>query len=151
VQPTVAPTVAPTTAPTVAPTIAPTVAPTLRPTPSAVVIDDHGNTPANASAIAPGPHAGAIAPPGDVDFFRITVPATTQIAFELRVDTLSGAGITLFNGSGAEVADEELTGPDKVARGSYLAREGGTYFARVRGARPDFAGSYTLSYTASAR
>jgi hypothetical protein len=151
VQQTVAPTVAPSTAPTIAPTIAPTVAPTLRPTPSAAVVDDHGNNAAGASAITPGPHAGAIGPAGDVDFFRITVPPTTQIAFELRVDSLSGAGVTLFNGNGAEVAGEELTGPDKLARGSYLAREGGAYFVRVRGARPDFAGSYTLTYTASVR
>ena len=149
-QPTTAPTTAPTVAPT-APTVAPTVAPTARPTASAAIADDYGNNPVTASAISPGPHAGAITPAGDVDFFRVVVPANTLIAFELRVDTLAGAGITVFNTGGNEVADEELTGPDKVARGSYLAREGGAYFARVRGARPDFSGTYTLSYAVSQR
>jgi hypothetical protein len=158
-QPTAAPTVAPTAAPTAVPTAAPTTAPTAaptapataRPTTSATVADDHGNTAATASGIAPGPHPAAIGPAGDVDFFRVVVPASTLIAFELRVDTLLGGGITVFNMSGNEVADEENTGPDKVARVSYLARDAGAYFVRVRGARPDIAGTYTISYAASGR
>jgi serine/threonine-protein kinase len=148
--PTLAPTVAPTVAPTSAPTTVPTIAPTARPT-TAPVVDDYGNNAASASGIAPGSHAGAIAPVGDVDFFRVSVPASTLIAFELRVDTLTGGGITIFNMNGNELADEELTGPDKVARGSYLAREGGTYFVRVRGARPEMGGTYTISYAVSGR
>jgi len=140
-----------TAAPTVAPTAAPTTAPTARPTTSATVADDHGNNAATASGIAPGPHAGTITPAGDVDFFRVIVPASTVIAFELKVDSLPGGGVTVFNMSGSEVVGEENTGPDKVARVSYLAREAGAYFVRVRGVRPDQAGTYTISYAVSGR
>jgi len=156
VAPTTAPTVAPTTAstvaPTIAPTVAPTVAPTARPTATATVADDYGNNAANAAAIAPGiPHAGAIAPAGDVDFFRVIVPASTVITLELRAETLPGGTVTVFNMAGDEVGDEMNTGPDRVARMIYVARDGGAYFVRVRGVRLEHSGTYAISYTVSGR
>ena len=151
--PTVAPTVAPTIAPTIAPTVAPTVAPTAVATPQPTgpaVADDYSNTPAAATAIAVGPHKGAIDPTGDVDFFRIVVPDNTAVSAELRAETLDGGGVAIFNSSGIPVAEELATGPDHVARVTYLAREPGPYFIRVRGTR-DFTGTYTLTYSSTAR
>ncbi|MEO8632026.1 MAG: protein kinase [Chloroflexota bacterium] len=149
VAPTTAPTVAPTIAPTVAPTVAPSVAPSVAPTAPAVT-DDHANTPAAATAITVGPHKGALAPAGDVDFFRINVPDNTAVSAELRVDTLVGGGVTIFNAAGVEVADEVATGADQVARVTYLVRDPGAYFIRVRSPR-DATGTYTLTYSSTAR
>jgi serine/threonine protein kinase len=155
VRPTVAPTTAPTTAPTAVPTVAPTVAPTAEPTTAAsgpaTIADDHANNPASATAIAAGTHEGTIAPANDVDFFKVAVPANTGILAELRTETLGDAGVTIFNGSGNEVADEVNTGSDHLARATYLAKEPGVYFIRVRGARGATTGTYTLTYSSSAR
>jgi hypothetical protein len=155
IRPSVAPTTAPTTAPTVAPTVAPTIAPSAQPTTAAsgpaTVADDYGNNPSNATAIAAGSHDGTIAPANDVDFFKITVPASTGILVELKADTLSDAGVTIFNASGTEVADEVNTGTDHLARATYLAKDPGVYFIRVRGARGASTGTYTLTYSTSAR
>ncbi len=143
-------TVAPTTAPTIAPTVAPTLAPTARPTVPAVT-DDYGNNIGSAAGIAPGPHEGTIAPAGDVDFFRIIVPASTAIAVELHADTLVGGAVTVFNMSGNELTDEVNTGPDRVAKVTYFARDAGAYFVRVRGVRSELTGTYTISYAVSGR
>jgi serine/threonine protein kinase len=150
--PTVAPTTVPTIAPTLAPTVAPTAAPTVRPTPqpTAAAAEDHANTPAAAALIAAGTHDGSIAPADDVDFFRVMVPDNTTIALTLRADTLPGGGITIFNGSGTEVAQEVNTGADRIARVDYVVREPGAYFVRVRAARgADTTGTYTLNYSAT--
>ncbi|HUG06127.1 MAG TPA: protein kinase [Candidatus Limnocylindria bacterium] len=145
--PTVAPTVAPTTAPTVAPTAAPTVAPTAQPT-AAAVADDYGNTPATAAAIEAGTYDGTIAPAGDVDFFRVMVPANTTIAVALRAETLPSGALTVFDASGTEVEPEVNTGADRVARVDYVARDPGAYFIRVRAARgADTTGTYTLTFS----
>jgi serine/threonine protein kinase len=151
VAPTTAPTIAPTPVPTVAPTVAPTTQPTTAPSGPATVADDHGNNPANATAIAAGTYDGTIAPANDADFFKIIVPASTGILAELKADTLSDAGVTIFNASGTEVADEVNTGSDHLARATYLAKDPGVYFIRVRGARGASGGTYTLIYSSSAR
>jgi serine/threonine-protein kinase len=155
VQQTVAATLRPTVAPTTAPTAVPTAAPTARPTTAAsgpaTVADDHGNNPANATAITAGTYDGTIAPANDIDFFKVTVPASTGILAELRTETLGDAGVTIFNASGTEVADEVNTGSDHVARATYLAKDAGTYFIRVRGARGASTGTYTLTFSASPR
>ena len=91
-----------------------------------------------------------IAAADDVDFFRIMVPDNTTLALTLRVDTLPGGGIALFNASGVEVAPEVNTGADRVARVDYVVRDPGAYFIRVRAARgADTTGTYSLNYTAS--
>jgi hypothetical protein len=149
-QPTATRTVAPTTPPTTAPTVAPTVAPTAAPT-APVVVDDYGNTAATATVIAPGAHKGTIAPAGDVDFFRFIVPANTAIGAELRAETLADGGITIINAAGTEVAGETNTGADHVARLTHVARDAGVYFIRVRGARTEYTGTYTLTLSASPR
>jgi serine/threonine-protein kinase len=144
-----------TTRPTLAPTTAPTVAPTAQPTTAAsgpaTVVDDHGNNPASATPITAGTYDGTIAPASDVDYFKVTVPASTGILVELRTETLGDAGVTIFNGSGTEVADEVNTGSDHLARTTYLSKEAGTYFIRVRGARGASTGTYTLTFSSSAR
>jgi serine/threonine protein kinase len=145
------PTVAPTTAPTVAPTAAPTAQPTSAASGPATVVDDHGNNPASATPITAGTYDGTIAPASDVDFFKVTVPASTGILVELRTETLGDAGVTIFNGSGTEVADEVNTGSDHLARATYLSKEAGSYFIRVRGARGASTGTYTLTFSPSAR
>jgi serine/threonine protein kinase len=145
------PTVAPTTAPTVAPTVAPTAQPTTAASGPATVADDHGNSPATATAMTAGTYDGVIAPANDVDFFKVTVPANTGILLELRTETLGDAGVTIFNAAGTEVADEINTGSDHLARSTHLAKEAGTYFIRVRAARGASTGTYTLTFSASAR
>jgi hypothetical protein len=77
------------------------------------------------------------------------LPAGTAIGLELRADTIPGASIALVSTSGTDVVDETSTGPDKVARITYLARDGGVYFIRVRGGGREATGTYTLIYTAS--
>jgi hypothetical protein len=147
--PTIAPTVAPTVAPTIAPTVAPTARPTVAPTTPVIVADDYGNTPATATTVAPGSHSGTIAPAGDVDFFRIVIPVNTNLVAELVAQTIADAGVTIYNPSGAEVTAEVNTGLDHVGRVSYVVREAGAYFVRVRGSRPDLTGTYTLTLTTS--
>ena len=149
--PTVAPTAVPTIAPTTVPTVVPTVAPTVRPSSTPPSADEEpNNTAATASVIAVGTYSGSIAPPDDVDFFRIMVPDNTTLVLTLRADTLPNGAIALFNASAVEVAPEVNTGADHVARVDYVVRDPGAYFIRVRAARAaDLAGTYTLNYTAS--
>jgi serine/threonine-protein kinase len=150
--PTLAPTVAPTLAATIAPTIAPTVAPTVRPSTAAAPVadDEPNNTALTASVITMGTYGGTIAPPDDVDFFRIMVPDNTTLALTLRADTLPNGAVALFNTSGVEVAPEVNTGADRVARIDYVVRDPGAYFIRVRAARTaDLTGTYTLNYSAT--
>jgi len=137
-------TIAATTRPTVAPTVAPTAAPTAQPT---TVVGDHGNTMATATAITPGTYDGTIAPANEVDFFKVTVPANTGILLELRTETLGDGGLTIFNAAGTEVANEINTGSDHLARSTYLAKEAGHYFIRVRAARAASTGTYTLTFS----
>lgn len=143
-------TAASTTVPTIAPTAVPTARPTIVPTVPATVADDYGNTPATAAALAAGTHDGTIAPTGDIDFFRVTVPDNVTMVLTLRAETLLGGGVAVFNAAGAEVAEEVTTGADRVARVTYLVRDPGAYFVRVRGTRAgDASGTYTLNYSAS--
>jgi serine/threonine protein kinase len=146
-QQTIAATIRPTVAPTTAPTAVPTVAPTAQPTTAASGTADHGNTPATATAITAGTYDGTIAPANDVDFFKVTVPANTDILVELRTETLGDGGVTIFNASNIEVAAEVDTGPDHLARTTHLAKEPGNYFIRVRAARGASTGTYTLTFS----
>jgi serine/threonine protein kinase len=151
VVPSTAATAAPTT--TAAPTAtaprtstpAPTPVPTA--TPPSAVTDDYGNTPATAAQMNPGTvYNGAIDPASDVDFFRIGVTvANTTINVEYKGNTLTGGAVALLGGTvGQQPAQlvEETDGGAGIHI-SFLARDPGVYFVRVRSARSDI-GTYAV-------
>jgi serine/threonine-protein kinase len=92
--------------------------------------DDHGNTIATATVITPGTHTGTIAPAGDVDVFRLNVPASTNIVVELHFDTLQRGSVAIMSGGGL-VLDEASDSAPRVARANYNAKDGGAYYIRV--------------------
>jgi hypothetical protein len=112
----------------------------------ATLSDDQGNSAANATVVTAGTHSGTIAPAGDVDWFRVNVPAGTNIAAELRLGTLASGTISILSPS-AQVLDDATEGSGKVARVSYQAKDAGSYLIRVRAGRPDATGSYSIVLT----
>ena len=112
----------------------------------ATVTDDHGNGPAAASVISAGTQSGNIAPSGDVDWFRVNVPAGTTIAAELHLGTLGSGTITLLSQSG-QTLDEDADAAGRVARVNYQAKDAGAYFIRVKAARTEATGTYSVVLT----
>jgi serine/threonine protein kinase len=113
---------------------------------TATTTDDHGNNAAGATVITAGTQNGTIAPSGDVDWFRVNVPAGTSIAAELHLNTLGSGTITIL-GANAQVLDDATEAGAKVARVTYLAKDAGSYFIRMRAGRPDATGTYAIVVT----
>jgi len=111
----------------------------------ATVTDDHGNTFASATVVGPGTRNGTIAPAGDVDFFRLNVPANTNIVVELHLATLQRGYIALVTSTG-QILDEENDVVGRVGRVNYTAKDAGAYFVRV-GGRADATGTYAIVVT----
>jgi serine/threonine protein kinase len=108
--------------------------------------DDHGNTAAAATVITAGTQNGTISPAGDVDWFRVNVNAGTNIAADLRLGTLGSGTISILSSSG-QVLDDATEASGKVARVTYLAKDAGSYFIRVRAGRTDATGTYSIVLT----
>jgi serine/threonine-protein kinase len=108
--------------------------------------DDHGNTPQAASVIAPGTHRGAITPAGDLDLFRVQVPANTPITIELHPDTLPTGTVALVSTAGQTVGEETAVA-GRVARVTHVARDAAAYFIRVRAGREGATGTYSVVLT----
>ena len=102
--------------------------------------DDHGDDPANATALSLGSSTtGSIGVPGDADVFRLEVVETGELTLwtEGGLDTFG----TLLDGNGVEVGanDDGGTGRNFRIRESVSA---GTYFVEVRA----FSGAATGDY-----
>jgi hypothetical protein len=108
--------------------------------------DDHGNTFASATVVGPGTRTGAIAPAGDVDFFRLNVPANTNIVVELHLGTVQRGSIALVTGSG-QILDEDNDAVLRIARVSYTTKDAGAYYVRVGAGRTDATGAYSIVVT----
>jgi hypothetical protein len=102
--------------------------------------DDHGDTPATATTVRPGSvTAGVIEATGDVDWFRVSIPATTTYVMFTRGKTDTTG--ELFDGSLASIVARTGGGELDNFR---IEREltPGIYFIKVTGA-PEPTG-YTL-------
>ena len=110
---------------------------------SAATTDDRGNTIATASAITAGTHSGTLSPAGDVDMFRLNVPASTNIVVELHFGTLQRGSVAILSSNG-QILDEAADSAPRVARANYSAREGGAYYIRVGADRSDATGTYSI-------
>ncbi|HEV8468074.1 MAG TPA: protein kinase [Candidatus Limnocylindria bacterium] len=110
------------------------------------VTDDHGNTFATATQISAGTRAGTIAPAGDVDLFRLNVPANTSIVVELHLGTLPRGSIALVTANG-QILDEENDVVGRVGRVNYTTKDAGAYFIRVSAGRSDATGTYSMVVT----
>jgi len=110
------------------------------------VTDDHGNTFATATQISAGTHAGVIAPAGDVDLFRLNVPANANIVVELHLGTLPRGAIALVTANG-QILDEENDVVARVARVNYTTKDAGAYYIRVGAGRTDATGTYSIVVT----
>jgi serine/threonine-protein kinase len=104
--------------------------------------DDH-DTIATASVITPGTHTGTVAPAGDVDMFRLNVPASTTIVVELHFGTLPRGSVAILNAAG-QVLDEASDSSPRVARANYNAKDAGAYYIRVASDRTDATGTYSI-------
>jgi serine/threonine-protein kinase len=105
--------------------------------------DDHGNTIGTATLITAGTHNGTLAPAGDVDFFRLNAPATTNIVVELHFGTLQRGTVAIVSSTG-QVLDEATDSAPRVARATYNARDAGAYYIRVGSDRTDSTGTYSI-------
>ena len=108
--------------------------------------DDYGNTIATATLITAGTRTGTLAPAGDVDMFRLNVPASTNIAVELHFGTLPRGSVAILNNAG-QVLDEANDAAPRIARATYNAREAGAYYIRVSSDRTDATGTYSIVVT----
>jgi hypothetical protein len=112
------------------------------------VTDDYGNTPATAAQMNPGTvYNGAIDPASDVDFFRFGVTtANTTINVEYKGNTLNGGAVALLQGGTVGQQPAQLVEETDGGAGihiSFLARDPGVYFVRVRSGRGD-TGTYAV-------
>ena len=142
----VATTAAPSATPARTSTPAPTAVPTA--TQPAAVTDDYGNAPNTAAQMNPGTvYNGAIDPAGDIDFFRFGVStANTTINVEYKGNTLNGGSVALLQGGTVGQQPAQLVEETDGGAGihiSFLARDPGVYFVRVRSARGD-TGTYAV-------
>jgi hypothetical protein len=108
--------------------------------------DDYGNTIATATLITAGTRTGTLAPAGDIDVFRLNVPASTNIAVELHFGTLPRGSVAILNNAG-QVLDEATDAGPRIARATYNAREAGAYYIRVSSDRTDATGTYSIVVT----
>jgi len=105
--------------------------------------DDYGNTIATATLITPGTRTGTLAPAGDIDMFRVNVPANTNIVVELHFGTLPRGTVAILSSTG-QVLDEASDAAPRVARATYNARDAGAYYIRVDSDRTDATGTYSI-------
>lgn len=105
--------------------------------------DDYGNTIGTATLITAGTRTGTLAPAGDIDMFRLNVPASTNIAVELHFGTLPRGSVAILNNAG-QVLDEASDATPRIARATYNAREAGAYYIRVSSDRADATGTYSI-------
>jgi serine/threonine protein kinase len=105
--------------------------------------DDYGNTIGTATLITAGTRTGSLAPAGDIDMFRLNVPASTNIAVELHFGTLPRGSVAILNNAG-QVLDEASDATPRIARATYNAREAGAYYIRVSSDRADATGTYSI-------
>jgi hypothetical protein len=108
--------------------------------------DDHGNTMATATVITAGTHSGALMPAGDVDMFRLNVPANANIVVELRFGTLPRGNVAILSSTG-QVLDDANDSAPRLARATYNAKDAGAYYIRVSSDRTDATGTYTILLT----
>ena len=101
---------------------------------------------ATASLITPGTHSGTISRAGEVDVFRLNVPANTTILVELHLGTLPRGAVAIVSGTG-QVLDEANEVAPRVARVNYNAKEAGAYYIRVGSDRTDATGTYFIVVT----
>jgi len=105
--------------------------------------DDYGNTPATATVITAGTRSGTLAPAGDVDVFRVNVPANTNIVVELHLGTLDRGAVAIVSGTG-QVLDEASDSAPRIARATYNAKDAGAYYIRVGADRTESTGTYSI-------
>ncbi|TMC45079.1 MAG: serine/threonine protein kinase [Chloroflexi bacterium] len=110
------------------------------------VADDYGNTIATATVITVGTRTGTLAPAGDIDMFRVNVPANTNIAVELHFGTLPRGSVAILSGTG-QALDEASDAAPRLARASYNAKDAGGYYIRVASDRTDATGTYSIVVT----
>lgn len=108
--------------------------------------DDYGNTIATATVITVGTRTGTLAPAGDIDMFRVNVPANTNIAVELHFGTLPRGSVAILSGTG-QALDEASDAAPRLARASYNAKDAGGYYIRVASDRTDATGTYSIVVT----
>jgi hypothetical protein len=112
------------------------------------VTDDYGNTPGTAAQMNPGTvYNGTIDPASDLDFFRFGVTtANTTINVEYKGNTLAGGAVALLQGGTVGQQPAQLVEETDGGAGihiSFLARDPGVYFVRVRSGRGDV-GTYAV-------
>lgn len=112
--------------------------------------DDHGNTCSAATGVTLNTSvAGVINPASDVDFFRFTLPSTSQVVLQSS-SSIDLVG-TLYNNDGTcnTVVAEDDDGAGNLQFRIAGTLGAGTYFLRVRNFAAAATGSYTVSFSAS--
>ena len=112
--------------------------------------DDHGNTPATASAASVNvPIGGVIEVPADVDFFAVTL--TAGLTYDIHVNTVAlwDSMLWIYKSDGVTQLgyndDDPLGGLD--SRITYTATTTGVYYIKVASYFGYYTGSYTLTVT----
>ena len=107
--------------------------------------DDHGDTPAEATALSPGsPVQGRIETAGDVDYFRLRTTAESNVV-------IYTSGSLDTTGSLHDSANNRIVGNDDGGTGTNFRIErrlsAGVYYIAVRGYGGSRTGRYTLTAT----
>ena len=124
-----------TTTPAAAP------APTTAPAP----VDDHGNSPQDATAIvANASHSGNIERRGDVDFFSFPASGAGPHVVGTQAGTLSDTVITIYGPGGALIGTDDDGGSGETSRYEITPSSLGTYYAAVGGYDSE-TGTYRLT------
>ena len=100
-----------------------------------------------ATVTLPANESGTIASANEVDVYRFVVRANQDVQVELRLVSLADGGITLFDASNTQLANENAVGNNKVVTISYHIKDAGSYHVAVRGLR-NSTGTYQLVVTA---
>ncbi len=106
------------------------------------VEDDHGDTPSSATALAVGSsRSGQLEPGGDVDYFRVEVPASGELIVQ-TTGSLDTKG-QLEDSAGRVLARNDDGGDGYNFRIAH-AVSAGTYYLKVEGYNASATGRYTI-------
>ena len=115
------------------------------PTPALAPVDDHGNSPQDATAIvANASHSGNIERRGDVDFFSFPASGAGPHVVGTQAGTLSDTVITIYGPGGALIGTDDDGGSGETSRYEFTPSSLGTYYVAVGGYESE-TGTYRLT------
>ena len=112
-------------------------------------VDDHGNDIASATPVSVNVSiSGGIDVDGDIDFFSFPAQTGVSYVIETTLITLSDSFLHLYDGTGTQLASNDVSGVGNASKIVWVAPSSATYYAAVRHYSSTGTGTYSLLVSA---